>query len=105
MTPPTRAQLEDFARRLRALEAELAQMREQPALETWAEPHLVEEPPEAPAQPRVTSPHLTRALTCLNVGDVRGALKLLERVRRAALDAGDIGQLQEALQVAQIAVE
>jgi uncharacterized membrane protein len=105
MTPPTQAQLDDFARRLRALEGELAQMREQTTLETWAEQQFVEEVPEAQARPRVTSLHLTRALGCLNVGDVRAALKLLERVRRAALDAGDIEQLQEALQVAQIALE
>jgi uncharacterized membrane protein len=105
MTPPTQAQLDDFARRLRALETELAQMREQTALELWAEQRLVEEPQTEPVRPRVTSPNLTRALGCLNVGDIRGALKLLERARRGALDAGDLEQLNEALRVAQTAVD
>jgi uncharacterized membrane protein len=107
MTPPTQAQLDDFARRLRALEAELEQMRDQVALETWAEQRLVEEPaaPAPAARPRITSPHLTRALSCLEVGDVKAALKLLERVRRGALDAGDVAQLKEAFNVAEIAAD
>src|SRR5206468_12101281 len=86
VTGPTQAQLDEFARRLRALEAEFKELQQQ----TRGEPAVI------PAT-------LGSASQLLDAGKVRAAVKELERRRRVALDAGSISQLEQVLELARAA--
>lgn len=84
---PTQAQLDEFARRLRTLEDELADLRRRAAAET-----------------PTFSDAVLPALHLLGVGQVQDAVEELERQRAKALDARSIPELEEILEVAREAV-
>src|SRR5262245_49085686 len=110
MTAPTQTQLDDFARRLRALETELAQLRAQSVAP--APPVIPAAPPVPPAPPAPAaapvSPPVSPGLSwqiafaqrLLEQGDVRGALKQLSHEQVRAYNARRIDDLRDILELA-----
>src|SRR6478736_10203779 len=104
MTAPTQIQLDDFARRLRALEAELGQLRAKsvaPAPTPVPPPAPV--PVAAPVPPPVapgTAWQLTFAQRLLDQGDVRGAVRQLSYEQVRAYNARRSEDLREILELA-----
>jgi len=88
VTGPTQAQLDEFARRLRALEAEFAAMQQQ-----------------ARAEPERIPAALQVAAERLDAGQVRQAVRELERRRKTALHARSIHELEQILELARAAAE
>ena len=109
MTRPTQEQLDEFARRLRALEAELAQLRREaqtvPAPAPAAPTPPVAAPPPRPepaVRPRVAG-SLQHASDLLAAGQLRPAVKELERGRKRALAAMSADELEQILELARTA--
>lgn len=95
MNAPVQSQLDDFARRLRALETELAGLRRQAAAAERVEPA-----PRPRESRRITSPELAQARSLVNSGDFRRALKQLERIGRHAVTTRNDNLLDEVLELA-----
>src|SRR5262245_10335370 len=97
VTGPTQIQLDDFGRRLQALESELELLRAQaaasrPAPALPAPPRAIPAPtpvpaPAAPSAPRSLAWQLTYAKRLIEQGRVKAALKELERERARAFAA------------------
>jgi uncharacterized membrane protein len=97
MASPTQTQLDAFARRLRALETELEELRRQAAAETVASPE--EAPAATTLQPPVVPDRLRHAHALLTGEATKQAVRELDRLRAQSLDAGSITELEEMLEL------
>jgi uncharacterized membrane protein len=89
MTAPTRAELDDFGRRLRDLEADFA------ALQSRAT--VADEQPAA----RITPPRLAIVRMRFERGDLGAALKEAHRLRSQSLRSRSVAELEELLELLQ----
>ena len=89
MTAPMRAELDDFGRRLRDLEADFAALRSRAT--------VVDERPEV----RITPPRLAMLRMRFERGDLKQALKEAHRLRSESLRSRSVSELAELLELLQ----